>query len=155
MDYTNYFKNQVEPLNANYNDAIEKVDAIKNKFVNLKNSFDSASGIEVEQIKIDLTNIIDKLTTLRKTIVDSLCITNDNASSCERCYYKWKNGGTYTDVGVDEQDGHVCGNIYVPDDHEYRDPNLLEIILGIGTARAEGLGSYEFHKATIEEMLNS
>lgn len=155
MDYTNYYKNQVEQYNTNYNDAIKKVDALKNQFVNLKNSFNSATGVEVEQIRNDLTSIIDKLTTLRKTIVDTQCITNDNASSCERCYFKWKNSGTYNDVGIDEKDGHVYGTIYVPDDHEYRDPNLLEMILGISTARAEGVGTWETKKATIEEMLNS
>ncbi len=150
---TNYYVNQLNTYNINYNDAIRKIDNIKNKLQTLYNSFNGANGDDIINIQSDLKKLIDKLSEQRSLMMDALCKSNDNASSCERCYYYWFYNSGYIDVGIDKTDGRVYGTEYIPDTHEYRDPNLLEMILGISTARAEGMDVREYHKATIEEML--
>ncbi len=153
--YDHYYTNQLIEYNNNYNSAIKKIDALSNKIKSLQDTIKRAKGTEVESIKSDLSGLIDKLTNTRMLIMDTLCSSNDRASACSRCYFKYKNNADYNNVGIDEYDGRVYGMVYVPDQHQYSDPSVIEIILGISTARAEGSGSWEQHKASIEEMLSS
>ena len=148
-----YYTNQLDTYNNNYNDAIRKVDNIKSQLQKLYDSFNGSSGNSIDNIRYDLKALIDNLTSIRKTIVDGQCKSNDNASSCERCYYYWYNSSGYIDVGIDKEDGLVYGTEVIPDDHEYHDATFLESLLGISSARAEGITQYVDRKATVTEML--
>ena len=153
--YSTYYADQLVKYNENYDSAKTKVTNMITKLTALYDSFDNASGNDITKIRADLEALINSLNTIKETITKTQQKTNDNAASCQRCYVNWTNKEKYTDIYIDDADGHVCGTEVIPDEHEYRDPSLLEIILGISTARAEGITQYIFHKATIEEMLNS
>ena len=153
--YSTYYADQLVKYNENYDSAKTKVTNMITKLTALYDSFNNASGNDITKIRADLETLINSLNTIKETITKTQQKTNDNAASCQRCYVNWTNKEKYTDIYIDDADGHVCGTEVIPDEHEYRDPSLLEIILGISTARAEGITQYIFHKATIEEMLNS
>lgn len=87
----NYYSNEIIEYNNNYNDAMVKIDNLRNALTDLYNSFADAVGMDIDKIRDDLTNLKDELQKMKLNINDKKIDTNKKATNCDNILTQVKN----------------------------------------------------------------